>query len=175
MQPIATPIPAHRLQWSPVAPSWIIAGGVIVLAAMPHKLSPHFRAFVRQPLGFMLAAAATAWLLTKHVVLGIACAMLILSVVIHRAVEGFANPPILIKDVIKRPLSNKQQQHWFEESVMEEEPAMIQDRTEESTFLQDIVSPEERATTWYDEQALHQNPLAIQERGVPETDRNPDY
>lgn len=173
MQPVA-PIPSHRLHWSPVAPSWIIAGGVIVLAAMPHKLSPHFRAFVRQPLGFLLAAAAIAWLFTKHVVLGAACAMLILSVVIHRAVEGFATPPILIKDVVKRS-QTENRQPWFEESIMDEAPTMIQDRTEESTFLQDVVSPEERATTWYDEAALNQTPLGIQERGVPETDRNPDY
>ena len=146
----------------------------MVLAAMPHKLPPHFRAFVRQPLGFLLAAAAIAWLFTKHVVLSVACTMLILSVVLHRAVEGFVNPPILIKDIVQKPLQT-QKQRWYEEAVMAEEPTMIQDRTEESTFLQDVVSPEERATTWYDEAALNQTPLGIQERGVPETDRNPDY
>ena len=100
--------------------------------------------------------------------------MLILSVAIHRSVEGFASPPILIKDVIKRPQTEKQQP-WFEESVMDEAPTMIQDRTEESTFLQDIVSPEERSVSWYDEEALNQIPLAIQERGVPDTDHDPNY
>lgn len=173
MQPAGTPAPAHRLHWSPVAPSWIVAGGLVVLAAMPHKLPPHFRAFVRQPLGFLLAAAAVAWLFMKHSVLGVACAMLILSVAIHRAVEGFVNPPILIKDIVQKP--PQKQQRWYEEAVMSEEPAMIQDRTEESTFLHDEVSPDERAVAWYDEEALNQSPLAIQERGVPDIDRYPDY
>lgn len=175
MQPAATPVSPHRLHWSPVAPSWIIASGIVVLAAMPHKLPPHFRAFVRQPLGFLLAAAAIAWLFTKHLVLGVACAMLIISVVLHRAVEGFVNPPILIKDVVQKPVQQQKKQLWYEEAVMSEEPTMIQDRTEESTFLHDEVTPEERAISWYDEEALNQSPLAIQERGVPDTDRNPDY
>jgi hypothetical protein len=172
MQPV--PPPAHRLHWSPVAPSWIVAGGLVVLAAMPHKLPPHFRAFVRQPLGFLLAAAAVAWLTTKHVVLGAACAMLILSVVIHGVAEGFVNPTILIKDAVKKPKEEKPRR-WYEEAVMAEEPTMIQDRTEDNTFLHDELSPEEKAVAWHDEEILHQSPYAIQERGVPDTDRYPEY
>jgi hypothetical protein len=170
MQPAGTPAPPNRLHWFPVAPSWIVSGGLILLAAMPHKIPPHFRAFVRQPLGFLLAAAAATWLFTKHTVLGVAALLLIISIPLHGAVEGFANPPVLIKDVVKQ-----KPQRWFEEHVMAEEPHMIQERTEDSTLLHDEISPEERATVWYDEEALHQSPAAIQERALGETDRYPEY
>jgi hypothetical protein len=170
MQP--APPPAHRLHWSPVAPSWIVSGGLILLAAMPHKIPAHARAFVRQPLGFLLAAAAAAWLFTKHAVLGVAALLLIVSIPLHGSVEGFANPPIFIKDVVAK---KKDKRQWFDENMLAEEPHMIQERTDDSTLLHDEVSPEERAVVWYDEEVLDEHPAAIQERALGETDRYPEY
>lgn len=175
MQPAGTPAPQHRLHWFPVAPSWIVSAGLILLAAMPHKVPPHARAFVRQPLGFVIAAAAAAWLLTKHTVLGVAVLMLIVSIPLHGSIEKFANPPMLLKDVVKRAGPKQKPQQWYEEHVMDEEPHMIQERTDESNLLHDEVSPEERAARWYDEEVLEQNPAAIQERSIAETDRYPEY
>jgi hypothetical protein len=169
MQPAAPPAP-HRLHWIPIAPSWIVSGGLVLLASMPHKIPATGRAFLTNPLGLLIALAGAAWLFTKHAVLGVATGLMIASVWLHRAVEGFANPPILIKDRVK-PKSGK----WFQESVLQEEPVGIQDRTEENTFLQDEVSPDERAVRWYDEDALDQHPIGIQERGVTDTDRDPDH
>jgi hypothetical protein len=137
---------------------------------MPHKVPVHG---LRHPLGFLLAAAAAAWLLTKHTVLGIAALLLIVSVPLHGAVEGFVNPPMLLKDVVKS--SKQRPARWFQEDVMSEEPTMIQERTEESNLLHDVVSPDERATVWYDEEALQQSPSAIQERALSESDRYPEY
>ena len=169
MQPASAPA-SHRLHWIPIAPSWIVSGGLILLAAMSHKIPAKGRAFIYNPIGAVLAFAGAAWLFTKHPVLGIATLLLIASVLLHRRVEAFASPPIFIKDRIK-----KSSHHWLQEDIMSEEPTLIQDRTEDNTFLSDKVSPEERSAHWYDEEALGEYPTGIQEKGVTEPDRNPDY
>lgn len=167
MQPLATP--AHRLHWIPIAPSWLVAGGLALLTAMPHKLPATARQAMQKPLGLAAFAAIVAWLYTVHPVLSIALALLVVSVNLHRHVEGFANPPTFIKDKVA-----KKSVRWYDEDVLMEDPHMIQDRTEENTLLKDHVD-EQEAHPWFSESTLEEHPTGIQERTVSDPNRTPDY
>lgn len=161
----APPPQPHRLHWIPVDPSWIVSAGLIILAVLPHQIPATFRRAMRAPLGVVLFGAATVWVWTLHPVLGIAMAIFLAAMVLYEsrhgsALEGMASPT-LIRDKV----SQKNGHRWFQEVVMQEQPRMIQERTESGRISVDAVS-ESDATPWHDEP--EGAPIAIQERAVPD-------
>ena len=159
MQATPTPV-AHRLHWIPVAPSWLIAGGIVLLAAMPHKVPAAFRSLTATPLGSAALLGLSAWIWTLKPVLGIALALLTASLYIRSRHEGFLSAPVLIKDRVR-----KDGPKWIGEELMSEDPHTIQERTEEPNLLVDEVSGEE-TRPWFAESSLGESSEAIQERPV---------
>lgn len=150
----------HRLHWIPVAPSWLIAGGIVLLAAMPHKVPASFRSLIATPLGSIVLMGLSAWLWTLKPVLGIALALLTASLYIRSRTEGFIGAPVLIKDRVRKDSAK-----WVGEDIMSEDPHTIQERTEEPNLLIDEVSGEE-TRPWFAESSLGEASEAIQERPV---------
>lgn len=157
----ATPVQvAHKLHWIPVAPSWLVASGIVLLAAMPHKVPFTFRSMVATPLGSIVLLGLSAWLWTLKPVLGIALALLTASIYIRSRNEGFLAAPVLIKDRVR-----KDGTRWVGEEILSEDPHTIQERTEEPNLLVDEVSGEE-SRPWFAESSLGETSEAIQERPV---------
>jgi hypothetical protein len=160
----AAPPPAVRLHWIPVEPSWLVAVGLVLLAALPHQIPATGRRVLTHPVGALLFAAIAAVVWWSHPVLGTAMFLLVAALRLRPTTEGFA-PQILIKDRV-RPKGPR----WHQEEVMMEEPTMIQERTADSGgFILDRVS-EEEAKPWFVESTLEENPAAIQERPVRPAD-----
>jgi hypothetical protein len=156
----ATPAPIHRLHWIPVAPSWLVAGGIVLLASMPHKVPVSFRSLAATPLGTTALLGLSAWIWTLKPVLGIALVLLTASLYIRSRTEGFMAAPVLIKDRVRKDGAK-----WLSEDIMSEDPHTIQERTEEPNLLVDEVSDEE-ARPWFVEDTLGESSEAIQERPV---------
>jgi MFS superfamily sulfate permease-like transporter len=179
------PPPPHRLHWIPVDPSWLVSVGLVLLAVLPHQVPATFRRAMRAPLGAILFGAATVWVWTMKPVLGIAMGIFLAAMVIyvgrHEIREGFSisvkadnalalsyeiregfhnSTPTLIRDRVP-PKSHR----WFQEVVMQEKPAVIQERTESGRITVDTVT-EHDATPWHDEP--YGAPHAIQERAAPD-------
>jgi hypothetical protein len=167
----APPPPALRPHWIPFEPAWVIIGGLVLLACLPHQVPPTGRRLLAHPIGVLLGLALAAWLFfyAKTPVLAVSVLLFVAAVHLystHRPAEGFA-APILVKDRV----SNKKPR-WYQEDVMMEDPHGIQERTEEGGFLVDEVAPGHR---WEAETTLDEHPAAIQERPVtgPGTSDNP--
>jgi hypothetical protein len=168
-----------NMRWFPVHPLWIIATGIVVLAAMPHQLGARAIGFLTSPLGILVGVGGAGWLFGKIPVLGVAVAMLVFAAniipgAVYERFTGSAErftgsasrerfTPTINRDVVQ------QKHHWLQEDILSEDPHVIQERTENPTILYDRV---EENGKWEDEQTLGQNPLAIQERPVPEFDDN---
>jgi hypothetical protein len=157
-----TPAPvAHKLHWIPIQPSWIVAGAIILLAAMPQKLSVQTRTLVASPMGLIVVVVLAGWIWTMSPTLGIALILLIASIYIRSHVEGFMSAPVLIKDRVR-----KESPKWLGEEIMSEDPHGIQERTEEPNLLLDEVGDDAEAHPWFVEDTLGETTQAIQERPV---------
>jgi hypothetical protein len=159
----APPPAPFKLHWIPVEPSWLVAMGIILLAALPHQIPPAGRRLLTHPIGALLFAALAAVVWWHHPVLGTAMILLVVALRQSPRAEGFA-PQILIKDRVA-----PKRQQWLQEEVMMEEPHIIQERTQDSGFILDRVS-EEEAKPWFVESVLEETPVAIQERPVRAAD-----
>ena len=159
MQP---PPQVLRLHWSPVEPSWIVAIGLIVLAALPHQIPQTGRRVLHHPIGAMLFAALSAYVAWQVPVLGAAMFILLAGVTMHTEPhhEHFAAIN-LNKDKIR----TKQVHKWLDEDVLSEDPHGIQERTENPVISYDEVT-ENQAEPWHDERVLDEQPHGIQEKAV---------
>lgn len=157
-----TPAPvAPRLHWIPVKPSWLVAGAIVLLAAMPQKLPEKARTLVATPLGLIIVVGLAAWIWTMSPTLGTSLLLLIASVYIRSRVEGFMTAPVLIKDRVRKDSSK-----WLVEDIMSEDPHGIQERTEEPNLLIDEVGDDAEAHPWFVENTLGEATEAIQDRPV---------
>jgi hypothetical protein len=154
------PPPSVRLHWIPVEPSWLVSAGLVVLAVLPHQIPSTGLRVLRSGLGSVLWFALSLAVAYKKPVLGVAMLMVLASVRIQSASEPF-QAPILTKDTVQ----NKQRR-WFQEEIMMEEPAIIQERTDRPQILLDKVDGEEHQK-WFVEEQLDETPMGIQERPVP--------
>lgn len=147
-----------RLHWIPVEPSWIVAAGLILLAALPHQVPHRFRQFVKSYLGGVISIAGGVWLFRKKPVLGMAFFLMILGIYATDIAESFS-PMNLLKDKVQK------KQRWYQEEVMSEDPHVIQERTEDPNLLKDEVT-EQDAKPWFGESVMEEHPEGIQERPV---------
>lgn len=159
------PPPSLKLHWIPVEPSWIVAVGLVLLAALPHQIPAAGRRLLEHPVGALLFAALAAIVWSYHPVLGTAMLLLVAALRLRKKspVEEFS-APILIKDRV-----SPKRQRWLQEEVMMEDPHVIQERTQESGFILDRVS-EDEAKPWFVESTMEETPIAIQERPVRPAD-----
>ena len=182
---------SHRLHWIPVEPSWLVSGGLAVLAVMPHQIPLVARQFIRNPVGAILTVMLAAWLARQSSVLAVAVLLLVAGVwtmppasePFQSAVSGlyrqasssagrepFVSSFVLNKDSVAAP---KAKRRWFGEDVMSEEPAVIQERTDAPAILKDEVGHEE-AKPWFGESVMDEHPAGIQERPVAWRDYDED-
>ncbi len=162
----APPPQPIRLHWIPVEPSWLVAGGLVLLGSLPHQVPAAGQRMLSSPIGALLFAALAAWVAWRAPVLGAAMFIFLAGVVIagRSERESFAGrAEVLNKDKVTK------KQRWFVEDTLEEKPKGIQDRTEGPALTFDDI---DHPHTWEVEQALEENPVAIQERPVPEL---PEY
>jgi len=146
-----------------VEPSWIVASGVILLAAMPHQLGAAGIRLLRSWVGIVASLGAVGWIYTQRPVLAIACLMLLVSVNIIPVTVYERFTPTINRDVVQ-PLHRRR---WLQEEIMSEDPHVIQERSENPAMLYDKVS-EQEDSKWHDESVLGHSPQAIQERPVPD-------
>jgi len=160
MQPPSPP----RLHWIPVEPSWIVAAGLIILAALPHKVPATGRYILRHPVGAVLFAGLSIAVTMKVPVLGVAMLLFLAGVWFMRSdrAEAFT-PTVLNKDQVQPSVKIPRRSRWFEEEVLSEDPHAVQERTDSPTLTYDKV---EGSNKWWAEDVLDETPLAIQERGV---------
>jgi hypothetical protein len=162
----APPPSVLRPHWIPFEPAWIVIGGLVLLAVLPHQVPRTGRRLLGNWIGVLLGLALVAWLFlyAKTPVLAIALLLFIAGVHISTHLkEGFHSAPILVKDQVpsKKP-------RWFQEEVMSEDPHGIQERTEEGGFLVDEIVSD--GNKWEVESVLGEEPTAIQERPVAAMD-----
>jgi len=156
----------------PVNPSWLIAGGICVLAALPKNIHPVGCNIILHPIGALILLCISAWLISgPSPVLGVSLILLLGSVALAvaggsgfmKSTEGFKGSEVLRKSEVK---SNKR---WFAESCLDEIPEEIQQRTEEPQFLVDRVT---QSGSWEAERALDEKPMIIEDTPVA---RPPEY
>ena len=178
----------NRLHWIPVEPSWLVSGGLAVLAVMPHQIPVTARQFIRNPVGALLVITLAAWLFNQSPVLAVAVLLLVAGVwtmpsasePFQSAVSGlyrqalssagrepFVASPVLNKDTVST------KRRWLSELTMSEEPAVIQERTDAPAILKDEVGHEE-AKPWFGESVMDEHPAGIQERAVAWRDYDDD-
>ena len=150
---------ATQLHWIPVEPSWLVSGGLVLLAALPHQIPQ--RRILTTPIGAILFLILAAWVSTKSPVLAMAMLILVASLWILPVQEGFIGTPVLNVDTVQH-----KKRRWLEEEIMSEEPTAIQERTEDPALLLDRVGKEESEHLWLDEHTMDQHPAGIQERPV---------
>ena len=169
----APPPSPLRPHWIPFEPAWIFIGGLSLLAVLPHQVPRAGRRLLASWPGVILGLALATWLFFYAKTPVLATALLLFVAAVHIAshnkqLETFRSGPILVKDAVppKKP-------RWYQEEVMMEEPAAIQERTEEGGFLVDEVAS--GGQNWEVEAALGEEPEAIQERPVTgmDTSDNP--
>ena len=159
---------ANRLHWIPVEPSWLVSGGLAVLAVMPHQIPVTARQFIRNPVGSILAVTLAAWLFNQSPVLAVAMLLLVAGVwTMPAAAEPFVASPVMNKDTVPT------KRRWLSELTMSEEPAVIQERTDAPAIMKDDVGHEE-AKPWFGESAMGEHPAGIQERPVAWRDYDED-
>lgn len=158
----------HRLHWIPVEPSWLVSGGLVLLAVMPHQIPLAARQTLRNPIGALLAVMLAAWTARQSPVLAAAILLVLAGVwTMPSPSEPFIATLVLNKDEVER------KRHWLGETLMSEEPAAIQERTDAPAILKDEVGHEE-AKPWYGESAMDEHPRGIQERPVAWRDYDED-
>jgi len=154
-----------RLHWSPVEPSWIVSGGLVLLAVLPHQVPVAGRGVLRHPVGALLFTAVAAFVFWKTPVLGVAMLLFLAGVILMPSHEPFAATN-LNKDKV-----TQKQNRWYQEEVLSEDPHGIQDLAEDNLTYDEVTRQD--STPWQDEATLGVKPLAIQEKvlsAVPEYD-----
>ena len=151
--------PPPRLHWMPVNPSWLVAAGICVGAALPQNIPAAFRRFIVHPIGAVALFIVAGWLMSgPSPVLAVSLLLLFGSVSLIRT-EPF-QAVILNKDKIA-----DKGQRWLSEEILHEEPEGIQERTEEPQLLLNRVTPDEQHP-WESETTLNEHTSAIQERPI---------
>lgn len=151
------PVPAHRLHWIPVEPSWLLSVGIVILAVLPHQLPRSITSALQSNLGGLLFAAVALFIFYLKPVLGTALLLLLASVRSATYLEGFIATPTITKDRVVR------QKKWLVEDIMDEDPHGIQERTDGPGILYDSVKKD---NLWESEEALDEHPEGIQDRPV---------
>ena len=154
MQTTGQPI---KLHWIPFEPSWLLVAVLLIFAVVPHKLPPNIYNGLRTPMGSALFGILTVLVGYKVPRLGIAMVLLVAGAWLTPRVEGYAT---LNKDKVA-PEAHK----WFQETVLNEKPKAIQERTSNPSLKVDLLQ-ESDATPWHAEEALGEEPVGIQERDV---------
>jgi len=169
--------PTHRPHWIPVEPSWIVALGLVTLAVLPHQVPRAGRLVLQHPIGFLLFAVLSAWVVTKIPVLGAAMLIFLAGIWLSvsatggaKEIEGFV-PMVLNKDRVKQTPDTKQPNRWLNEEILSEIPDAIQEKTDQTYLNYDAVT-EQESGTWSAEDILGETPVAIQERAIA---NEPDY
>ena len=154
MQTTGQPI---KLHWIPFEPSWLLVAALLIFAVVPHKLPSNIYNGLRTPMGAILFGILTVLVGYKVPRLGIAMALLVAGAWLTPRVEGYAT---LNKDKVESGAHK-----WFQESVLNEKPKAIQERTSNPSLKVDLLQ-ESDATPWHAEEALGEEPVGIQERDV---------
>jgi len=160
---VVPPPQIRMIQWMPVNPSWVVAAGLAVAAALPHNLPIWLRKSLLSMPGTIVLFSVATWLIatSSSPVLAVALLLLWGSVSLLPLNEGF-QATVLNKNRIGTD-ANKVHR-WFSEETLNEEPEGIQERTEESQLTLNRVEPDESAE-WTSEHVLQGSaPAAIQER-----------
>jgi len=145
-----------------VPPKWLVAGGLVLLGAMPHQIPATGRRLLHGAVGVVGTLALAIWLgcWQREPVLAAALVILLAGVWFHGPAvydEPFV-APVLNKDHVTH------KRRWISEEIMSEEPAAIQERTEGPVLNKDEV--DSHAHRWDSERALDEHPTEIQERPV---------
>lgn len=157
MPPPALP----HLHWSPVAPSWIVSIGLVILAALPHQIPAAGRRVLAHPIGAIVFAAVSIYVGWKIPVLGAAMFIFLSGILLdRRQVESFS-----ATNLYKEKVQSKQKHTWFDEKLLAENPKAIQQRTENPAMTYDEIVDHD-TTPWQGEAALDEHPVAIQEKPV---------
>ena len=141
----------------PVNPSWLVALGICVAAALPQNLPPLSRRLFMSVPGTLICLGVIAWLISgPSPVLGIALILLWGAISIIPGYEPFV--------VLQKSRVQKGKQ-WLSESILQEDPPdAIQEKTETGYMIHDkVVNP----ARWGSETAMDEHPAGIQERTVP--------
>jgi len=149
-------------------PSWIVAIGLVVLAALPHQVPRVGRRVLQHPIGAVLFAVLSGWIATKVPVLGAAMFIFLAGVYLSakatNAIEGFA-PIVLNKDSVQKAPEHKKHNRWLNEEILSEIPDAIQERTDQTYLNYDAVT-EQESGKWTAEDILGETPIGIQERTI---------
>ena len=143
-----------KLHWFPMEPTWIVSLALVILAALPHQLPVNVSFGLTTTIGRVFFGLVSALVFWKKPVLGMAMFILLASTNMAKYVEGYQN---ITKDHVQKP------KKWLGEVIMHEEPAVIQERTDD-IIVQDDVNKED---TWFGESVLGETPKGIQERSTP--------
>jgi len=157
----------------PANPSWLVATGVCIVAAMPQNIPSSVRRVLIHPVGAFALIMLTVWLLMgPSPILAVSLLLLFGSVSLLRIdsrLEPFMTP-VLNKDIV----GTKEKRRWLSEEILQEEPDAIQERTEEPPLRYNQVTDNEEHP-WESETTLNEHTVAIQERPVstpPEYDES---
>ncbi len=159
----------HRLHWSPVEPSWIVAIGLILLAVLPHQIPRMGRSILRHPAGALAFAVIAAFVAYNVPVLGAALFLFLAAVLLAAAptTEYFA-PMVLNKEEVD---TKQKRQRWLNEEILSELPDAIQEKSD-STYLNYDKVTEQESGQWAAEDMLDEHPVGIQDRTIS---TDPDY
>ena len=144
-----------KLHWFPMEPTWIVSLCIVILAALPHQLPVNVSFGLTRSIGILFFGLVSALVLWKKPVLGMAMFIFLASVNLSNYIEGFQN---ITRDRVQKT------KKWAGEIIMDEEPTMIQERTD-AIIVRDDVQEDD---TWFGESILGETPKAIQERSTPD-------
>jgi len=143
----------------PFHPSWLVAGGLALLGAVPHQIPKEAHRVLHTWIGAAIFTGLAALVATKTPVLGVAIMIMLAGVWNHAPPlrEPFM-AEVLNKDKVKSG------SRWFSEETLHEKPSGIQERTENPALNFDEIP--DHHENWAVEDALDEHPHAIQDRPV---------
>jgi len=160
---------SHRLHWSPVEPSWIIAIGLILLAVLPHQIPRIGRTILQHPAGALAFAVIAAFVAYKVPVLGAAMFLFLAAVLLATAPSTeYFSPMVLNKEEVDK---KEKKQRWLNEEILSELPDAIQEKSD-STYLNFDKVTEQESGRWTSEDILDEHPVGIQDRTIS---TDPEY
>ena len=153
-----------RLHWSPIAPSWIVSIGLVLLAALPHQIPVAGRSVLTHPIGAIAFAAISSYVAWMAPVLG-AAMMIFLAGILMDTMRRRRTEPFAATNLYKERVQDRQKHRWFGEEILAEHPKAVQQRTENPTMTYDEIVDHE-TPLWQDELMLNEHPVGIQEKPV---------